>query len=215
MTCRDKENSNKVASFLCSTYKIHLAFRRQHGFKNQTLFMTQTLFAQFFTVICSFRHSLDRVPITILVLGHLVWIHIYSILQPLMSKDFGSDSSLTRPIWACYHYKYRTMRSLLHSLNGCSSLPEFFKISLCSLFVCFLGILGCLTHQLRQNLVGRLFHTCQFICVDTHIVVFYFCRCKDRKDINTFQIIQEFFINYPTSNATFAFTSSKVISKIA
>ena len=111
-----------------------------------------------------------------------------------------------------------TIKDLLNkgvALNGCSSLPEVFKISLCSLFVCFLGILGSLTHQLRQNLVGRLFHTCQFICVDTHIVVFYFCRCKDRKDINTFQIIQEFFINYPTLNATFAFTSSKVISKIA
>ena len=195
MTCRDKENSNKVASFLCSTYKIHLAFRRQHGFKNQTLFMTQTLFAQFFTVICSFRHSLDRVPITILVLGHLVWIHIYSILQPLMSKDFGSDSSLTRPIWACNHDKYRTMGSLLHSLNSCCSLPEFFKISLCSLFVCFLGILGSLTHQLRQNLVGRLFHTCQFIRVDTHIVVFYFCRCKDRYLFQSGKTFTPFFIS--------------------
>ena len=95
-----------------------------------------------------------------------------------MSKDFGSDSSLTRPIWACYHDKYRTMGSLLHSLNGCSSLPEFFKISLCSLFVCFLGILGSLTHQLRQNLVGRLFHTCQFICVDAHNVVLFFVAAK-------------------------------------
>ena len=71
--------------------------------------VAQTSLAQFFAVLCRLKHGFGRVPVTELVLCHLVGIHIDGILQPFVVQNLRCDCGLPRAVGAGYYDEYGAM----------------------------------------------------------------------------------------------------------
>ena len=109
--CAYIKQANKETCLFGFTEEIQFLIRRKNSLKYEITPLFQTFIAQFGSMLCSFNHSLRRVPVTKHLLSDIIRVDIQTICSPLVIEQLDRSCRFARTIRTGNNAECRTFLS--------------------------------------------------------------------------------------------------------